>query len=550
LEKETRKPKSFEATVFNTIRDYVARNDPEGLQHIKVFEESLGTDKENKRTNEFDQYLIELLSRDSKLHDELITELGGNNQFVNIVTGGHVEKIVNIAKAGAVHIHQKNYLITHQSFVLLLSVIIIVSLVGGGVYWQSLQPRKLEGDFNIAVATFDTDTGTNDLEIAETVSKAIYQFIDREFNSKEYNLNIDVEHKNIGVIAGEDRAEELARSINANVVIYGTVKTAGNSVIILPRFYVANSIKADAGELIGFHQLEMQQGLEKGDLQNLLIENTKESEKLLQNSEILINFTQGLTYLVLSENKNSGRKSYLRLALESIEKAITKSNELKNNNPGIETGSEVLYLFASYISLLLGEQVSAKNFIDNALLINGCYGRAYIAQGNIFYDMGVSAHAKSDGAFQNDFDQAISSYNHALELDANHADCEIQPYGYYLPAKAYTGLGNVNSFLFQVGPDAMDPALAEKALNSFEQVIAAYDDLPQNDPGKDLLTKLAANAQYQSGVVFLIQKKSEQAIDKFKLVIQLKDCSPLANKAKNQIERLGETVTDSCGGTK
>jgi tetratricopeptide (TPR) repeat protein len=461
---------------------------------------------------------------------------------VNIEGSDNVVAIRGIATSIKIVLQNSRPVVT-----LLLGLV----LIGGAIaflYWMSLQPRRLTGDFNIAVAEF-TQVGDSKPKVASILSQTIYQFIDQEFNSPQYNIDIDVEHKNIGVISGEDRAEELAQSINANIIIYGTVRVINENVIISPRFYIANSIRADAGELIGFHQLEVPQGLRIKDLPNLLIEGTEEREKLLHNSEILIYFTQGLTYLVLSEDEEAGRESYLRLAFESIQKAITRSNELKAKT-GLEAGNEVLYLFASYISLLRGNQELAKKYIEETLSINGCYGRAYIAQGNVLYDMGVSAHAHGDRIFQDYFDQAIRAYNHALELDANHADCEVQPYGYYLPVKAHTGLGNTYSFLFQVGQDAMNPALAQKALSSFEQVVTAQNHLPKDDPGRDLLTKLAANAQYQSGVIFLIQEKKEQAIDKFKLVIQLEDCTPLTTKAREQLERLGEVVTDSCGEQK
>ena len=56
MDKESKSPKSLEATVFKTIRDYVARNDPEGLRHIQSFEDNLGTDNESAGTKEFDQY--------------------------------------------------------------------------------------------------------------------------------------------------------------------------------------------------------------------------------------------------------------------------------------------------------------------------------------------------------------------------------------------------------------------------------------------------------------------------------------------------------------
>ena len=180
MEEGSKDTKSLETTVFKVIRDYVSQHDPEGLQHIQSFEDNLGTDDKIAKTKEFEQYLKELLSKDPKLNEELKLSFRDDNKFVNIVARGHVEKIVNIARAGAVHFHKPHFLITHRSFVLLLSVIGVVSLVLGGFYWQSKQRPIFNGDFNIAVATFDTDPESQDPEIAETVSTAIYEFIDSE----------------------------------------------------------------------------------------------------------------------------------------------------------------------------------------------------------------------------------------------------------------------------------------------------------------------------------------------------------------------------------
>jgi hypothetical protein len=115
-----------------------------------------------------------------------------------------------------------------------------------------------------------------------------------------------------------------------------------------PRFYIADS-RADAGELIGSHQLELPQGLKASDFDAPPADDAEVREKLFQNSEILIYFTQGLTYLVLSEQDPAGKDGYLRLALESIRPAITKSEEL-HAETGAVTGNEVLYLFASHAS--------------------------------------------------------------------------------------------------------------------------------------------------------------------------------------------------------
>jgi tetratricopeptide (TPR) repeat protein len=548
LEEENPNP-ALGTVVYRTIREYVARNDPDGLKYIQSLEKNLGTAHESARTREFTQYLEALLSKGPGLQDELIASAGADNQFVTIVTGGQVEKIVNIAKAGAVHIHQSHYLITFRSFVLLLSVVVTAFLIIFGIYWKSKQPTILIGDFKIAVATFGTSASAPDPDTAENISQAIYELIDREFNSpQQNNLEIDVGHENIGVISGQDHAEQLAQSIHADIIVYGTLTAQGDDLVIAPRFYIADSIKADAGELIGSHQLELPQGLKTGDFNVLPTEGSKARETLLQNSEILIYFTKGLTFLVLSEKDPAGKDNYLRLALESIRTAIKKSEEL--HPEGDATGNEVLYLFASHASFLRGDQESAQTYIDTILSINDCYGRAYIARGNVFYAMGISAHAEADAAFEEYFDQAIDSYEYALDLDAGHADCEVQPYGYYLPAKAYIGLGNVYSFLFQVAPSPKDPALADKALHSFDQVIAAHTSLPAKDPGRALLTTLAANAHYQSGVIFLIQENSAAAIERFHRVITLAACTPLAAKAKAQLERLGEVVRDSCGDKK
>lgn len=360
---------------------------------------------------------------------------------------------------------------------------IISFIFGGYYYWTLKQPFVVDpGDFYIAVAEFD-QVSSSDLMIAPQISQSIFDYLDTEFLLQEiYPNQIVVGKKNIGVIASGQEAENLAQKINADIVIYGSVIIDRDSISIITKYYVADTFRSDVSELIGAHQLTMPILYGINDSGELSLGSGIINE-IQDRSLILIHFTRALMFF--DANYRSGKTFDLRQSMESIQDAIDQAE----NYEYIE-GGEVLYLFASHISRLLGDFQEAQLYLDQAFDINPNYGRAYIELANIYYD-------------QDEFEKAFQSYQTALEL-------EDQPYGYYLIENANLGLGNVYAYQFQIASEEEKLALAEKSLYHYQIVI---DSFIENENPR--LQEMAALAYFGSGVIYYLQFDCEQTLNYF-----------------------------------
>ena len=341
-------------------------------------------------------------------------------------------------------------------------------LIGGAIaflYWMARQPSKMTGDFNIAVAEF-TPVGDSETKVASILSQQVFRFLDDQAKLITFE-NVQVAHKNIGVITSAEEAKALAKKINAQVVIYGDVTTIGNQVRLTPQFYVAEAFRADAAELNGEQRLAAPITF---PIDSLLTSTPDPLERIQERAVIMTEFTKSLVYLS-TEN--------MPLSKEAIGKAI-----LYSEREAPFEGREVLYLFASQIARLQGDQGSAQSFADEALRINPAYGRGYIAKANVFYDE-VNLY------------RAIENYKKAQGLPD-------QPIGAYIVEKASLGIGNsywVQLQYVKQTPNP-DPAavkdLEQRALDNYQHLIELYSQ--QKNPETNL-KELAARAYYGVGKI-------------------------------------------------
>jgi len=383
----------------------------------------------------------------------------------------------------------------------------VVLVVGAGiayVTWWSRQPRRMTGNFNIAVAEF-VQTGEAD-PVASIVSQRIFSFLDGQYSQISFE-NVQVVHNKIGVIVGAEEASTLAEKIDAHVVVYGDVTVIDDQVLVTPQFYVVESHQSDVGELSGEQELAACISLPKEDLVNPSPEALKKME---ESSKILTEFTKALVYSA------AGRSGDLELARESIEAAIAEGESY-----GDFAGKEVLYLIASDIARRQKHLNEAQAYLGQAKALNENYGRGYVAEANIYYDQG-------------NLYKAIKVYGKAKEL-------KDQPFGAYIVEKASWGIGN--SYMSQFGHVIRNEPvdwtgaieLANCALDNYQVVIDSY--LQRSSPEASL-REAAAWAYYYSGVIYQETEQGEIARQVLEQASRLTDNPDLAKKARDRLDEL------------
>lgn len=424
-------------------------------------------------------YLDERLPHDEALRSEIVEALekSEREQFITVITqGGSVGEVINIGQLDELDIRYYLFSDVRQVLTMMLGIVLIGGVVLFTIWW-SQQPRRMRGDFNIAVAEL-VPTGEA-VDIAPIVSQRLFSFLDGQYKLSSF-ADVQVAHKNIGAITSAEEARALAERINAHLVIYGDVVAIGDQVLVSPQFYVVETHQTDVGEVNGEHKLAARISLRLQDL----VSPTSESLALMQqNTAILVEFTKALVYLA------AGSETDLMLAQKSIDEAIDKSK----NYDEFE-GQEVIFLFASDIARRQGKMDEAQTHLNTALNLNTNYGRGYLAQANIFYDQG-------------DFYAAKMFYERAI----NHGD---NPLGAYVFEKASLGLGNICFVQYQYVQrnDQADKAEADRlarcGLDHYQQVITAYNQQPEPEP---ILREMAAGAYFSSGTIYQINGQFDAA---------------------------------------
>lgn len=484
-------------TLSQVLSNFLSRT-REGKEIIRAF----GKNRESASAaivDYVDQHLKDQPEFQRQLREALGNEEG--ERFSTLVAkGGHVDQIINAGVVEQLEIHYTIFQDNRQVITFLLGVVIIgVSIAAG--YWWSTQPSRMTGDFNIAVAEF-SQLGDPEPKVAEIVSNQVFRFLDDQAKLITFQ-DIQVSHRNIGVITNAEEAKELAKRINAQVVIYGDVTALGDQANLAPQFYIAEAFRADVGELNGQQKLSAPIHFPIIDLLNP----TSAPLTLIRDRTVIMTeFTKTLVYLAIDE---------FALAKQSVDAAIRYSEA-----QGPFDGQEVLYLFASEIARLQGHQELAQSLADQALERNSEYGRAYIAKANIYYDQG--------NLFQ------------SMEYYGKARDLPNQPLGAYIVEKASLGIGNSCWVQLQYvrqnsGFDPSEAELEKCAQENYERVIERFEE--QSKPETNL-REMAAWAYYGIGTLLQEQSQDQEARTAYQKARKLTNDKELLRRINDRLQEM------------
>lgn len=445
-------------------------------------------------------YLRDQLPNDHLLAEKIAAALGPDSgvEINNIVTGGSVDQILNIARLGVLNLTVKKQFFFFKNLRQLVVFLVLIAAAAGGVYlavWYSRQPARMTHAFNIAVARFGeiTDAGIKPSKTGDIFASHLMGFLDTEFKASGFEDEVEVSHSKMPLIQEDRDAESLAKRTNADVVIYGTVSVDGNQGEFSPRFYIAEN--PDTTYIAG-----------QNELAKPIVFNVESKEQaaaeLRQRSEILLLFTKGLVYM-RQKNEDAGR--------QTMQEAINILERL----PSPFRGEEIIYIMASQLQ---GESYEkAFDLLEKAFQLNPDSARAHIALGNIYYTMAVKNNF--DAVL---FDQALGEYQKA-------SDAPNPPASSYIPEKSRCSIANIQVIRAQ---QTHDPALFAQATDNYTFVINRY----QANKDNDTLRRLAPIAYFGLGAAYERQDKKQEAIQAYQNAYSVTGDQDFKNRIQAQIK--------------
>lgn len=386
--------------------------------------------------------------------------------------------------------------------------------------------KAMSGQFNIIVAEYGEVTGLDGTQPASTedgryLSREIYERLKEEVDAvPDLAGRVEIQHEHIGLIAGTTsteravKAAELARSLNADVVIYGYIDRGPLPARFVPQFYVTPRLTG-AEELTGENAFGRPIGVQ------LPLTNADNRARL--DAEIfprldgLAKFMMGLAYLNAGNYDRS--LDFFRLADKVLE---WRDNE----------GKEILYLWIGTAFHELGRADEnhtcwfardiepgdslgcARHAFQKASDLNPQFARARIGLGNLWIE---TAERDLDGETLidcNSYSRAIEEYEAALQLADSSAPTA------FLALKATYNIGLTYASAFRNACDDSDAAGAGErfyrlATEHLNQAIQAYGEAIQRYPGLALVQQLGARAYYQLGLIDNEYSSFDAAIDAF-----------------------------------
>ena len=369
-------------------------------------------------------------------------------------------------------------------------VLVVVAILLGAILWFVI-PRKeatMTKQFNVAVAEFliqDANGKSVSGKDGSLLASYVSQEIETQFAAMELEKLISYQvwgPEETGAISGgtsEERAiaaEELAKKINAYILIYGVIVTDGEKSKFQPEFYVNHASFRDASEITGSHEIGRQLALALpfNGIQGA------ENPALVGRVRALNLITMGLAYY----------------SVDQFDEALTYFQKAADEEDWVGSGREVVYLLIGNAYVRKDTQIQdfadlplAEENYKLALENNPDYGRAMIGDANVLYLQAARDKNNCDPA---GLEQASALLDQALALTDQPASANIETKVHF-----YRGqIALIRNACHQTDQDWF--AIAE---DEFTWVVNQYETLKQNSDNYEGLQSLASHAYARLGYV-------------------------------------------------
>jgi tetratricopeptide (TPR) repeat protein len=353
---------------------------------------------------------------------------------------------------------------------------------------SGIKSSYMQGEFNIAVAIFTTSDGKKS-PLGKEIAQVFYHRLEAELDnySKMQDQDVIFEYlspEETGVVSGtnpyvrSENAEELAKKINAHIIVYGTIQSDEENIIISPEFTVATRYIENAEELLGQYRLGT----------SILIEDSGENlaSRISANKQ-LSSRTSALSFISL------GLYNYFMSDYEAAMKFYSQANSLTNWKD--LNGKEVLYILMGNAAAKNGNLEEARRYYERSLEINPAYARGYIGLATVY--------------LRNELNNSRIDYSKIWDTKALFERAllaEEKPPSSFIDLKAHFGLGETNLLLTQ----GNQSELLEDAQLHFEYVIKNYD-------AKDLefLRDRISQSYAHLGLIAYIKGESMETVQEY-----------------------------------
>jgi tetratricopeptide (TPR) repeat protein len=327
-------------------------------------------------------------------------------------------------------------------------------------------PARMTGDHNIVVTEFDARDSSG-LAIASApaldLAEGLYETLRGEFTElgeQQVQVRPPAETGRLAGSTPNERAVaagELARKINADIVVYGSLDATRKE--LQPELFVSDRALADAEELAGPMQLgppirarrPIEEGSARADMRNALVSRARALSELIA----------GLSQL---------RNANYDAAEDHFDAAAAQW--------GDGAGKEVVYLFRGSIAGVAGRLDEAERWFEDALALNSSYVRAQLGLAEVTFQRARGTCRRGDPTVDaEELRAAREQYSEAVTATDDPGAVSVS-------ARARLGMARVYICMSQAGIQS----LWAEAARETSKVIAAYQ------AGDESLKGLAAEA--------------------------------------------------------
>jgi tetratricopeptide (TPR) repeat protein len=338
-------------------------------------------------------------------------------------------------------------------------------------------PKPLSGDLNVAVAPFAVGDGGAPASQGERLAEAVRGTLAEQLKAQRERTDVTFRvapppelDPLEGASEGERAAaaERVAARLQADIVVYGTVRDDPDETVVTPSFYLSPRSLGDAAELVGGHRLGAPLVV-RGSLAGSVAARVELRQLLAARTRTLSEFVVGFSH-------------FARQDFGKAERWFERAEQASETAGG--DAGEVVHLFLGHAAGRSGNFAAAEDAYSAALRVAPEYARARFGIAEVRFQR---AHG---GCRRGQIDEA--GVREAIRGYAEAESGREQPYGALLRVRARFARGRALLCLSQAG---LGPYWGE-AEALLREVVRAYDR------GEDRLRDEASEAL---GNIALIQ---------------------------------------------
>lgn len=303
-----------------------------------------------------------------------------------------------------------------RQIIWLMSMFLVAIIILGWLIWPApplAQQPPLAGAFNIAVAAFGEKSDTSstvESNVGGELGNKIYELLTVELQQEQFKSSLDIDivgPDHVGTIVGTNsveyytQARQEAETLNANVLVFGTLTIGEAESIVLPELYINPDAFRNGEEAADYFELEPIRIA--GNILNNPVSKNELRVQLVERVEEYLALSIGLGYL--ERDNYDDAAIYLTQAYTFAYKQDTKRDR------------SVILLLLGILANLAKEYQAAYTYYNQAVTIDPHYARALLGKGQTLFLMAASKHdCTHEGLERDKVQQALELYDEALML--------------------------------------------------------------------------------------------------------------------------------------